>query len=90
MEFDYSLPAELFIAKRSRGSRGALGYHRFDTAAEAIRFAVEELASVRILGGFMQVGDKRFDAQSIRALYEDRDYPLKRRAEQLPVKDVSG
>ena len=43
-------------------------------AAEAIRFAVEELPSPRLLGVFMQVGDQRFDADSIRSLYEETDY----------------
>ena len=40
--FDYGAPAELFIAKRKGGLRQTLGYRRFATAAEAIRFAVEE------------------------------------------------
>ena len=47
-------------------------------AAEAIRFAVEELPSPRLLGVFMQVGDQRFDADSIRSLYEESDYLQKR------------
>ena len=78
MDFDYTAAAELFIAKRSGGPRGPLGYRRFASAAEAIRFAVEELPSARILGAFMQVGDERFDAEGIRSLYEHRDYPLQR------------
>ena len=40
MTFDYCSPAELFTAKRKGGSRQRLGYRRFATAAEAIRFAV--------------------------------------------------
>jgi Arc/MetJ-type ribon-helix-helix transcriptional regulator len=78
MDFEYTAAAELFIAKRSGGPRGPLGYRRFASAAEAIRFAVEELPSARILGAFMQIGDERFDAESIRSLYEHRDYPLER------------
>jgi len=46
--------------------------------AEAIRFAVEELPSPRLLGVFMQFGDQRFDADSIRSLYEESDYLQKR------------
>ena len=42
MTFDYCSPAEVFTAKRKGGSRQRLGYRRFATAAEAIRFAVEE------------------------------------------------
>ena len=74
MTFDYNASADLFIAKR----RAPLGYRRFATAAEAIRFAVEELPSPRLLGVFMQVGDQRFDADSIRSLYEESDYLQKR------------
>ena len=47
--FDYSLPAELFMGKRKRGLQQRLGYRRFATAAEAIRFAVEEFPAVRTL-----------------------------------------
>src|SRR5947208_7711850 len=48
--FDYGVPAELFMGKRKGGPRQPLRYRRFATAAEAIRFAVEELAAVRALG----------------------------------------
>jgi len=78
MDFDYTAAAELFIAKRSAGPRGPLGYRRFASAAEAIRFAVEELPGARMLGAFMQVGDLRFDAEGIRSLYHHHDYPLER------------
>ena len=40
--FDYDAPAELFMAKRKGGSRQPLAYRRFTTAAEAIRFAIED------------------------------------------------
>jgi hypothetical protein len=78
MKFDYRSPAELFTAKRKGGARQPLGYRRFDTAAEAIRFAVEELPAVRTLGAWLQVGDDRFDVDEIQRLYDAADYPLKR------------
>ena len=53
------------MGKRKGGQRQSLRYRRFATAAEAIRFAVEELPAVRALGAWMQVGDKRFDGDDI-------------------------
>jgi len=79
MKFDYDTPAELFMAKRKGGARQPLGYRRFATAAEAIRFAVEEFPAMRTLGAWMQVGDDRFDSDDIHRLYESSDYPLRRR-----------
>jgi hypothetical protein len=76
MEIDYDAPAELFIPKRGR--RHSINYRRFDTAAEAIRFAVEEFPAVRTLGAWMQVGDRRYDSDEICRLYESIGYPLRR------------
>lgn len=76
--FDYGTPAELFMAKRKGGARQPLGYRRFATAAEAIRFAIEDFLAVRTLGAWMQVGDARFDSDDIQRLYESTEYPLRR------------
>ena len=38
------------------------------TAAEAIRFAVEEFPAMRSLGAWMRVGDDRFDSDDIQRL----------------------
>jgi hypothetical protein len=78
MTFDYAASAELFMPKRKRGARQSLSYRRFVTAADAIRFAVEELPPVRTLGPWMQVGDERFDSEDIRRLYESTSYPRRR------------
>jgi hypothetical protein len=78
MAFDYGSPAELFVGKRKAGMRQRLGYRRFATAAEAIRFAVEDFPAVRALGASMQVGDERFDSEEIHRLYESDNYPLQR------------
>ena len=81
MAFDYNLPAELFMPKcKDIGRRAAPHYRRFATAAEAIRFAVEEMPAVRTLGAWMQVGDERFDSDEICKLYESSDYPFRRDA----------
>ena len=78
MKFDYESPAELFMAKRKGGTRQPLGYRRFGTAAEAIRFAVEEFPAVRTLGAWLQVGDERYDVDAIQQLYDSAEFPLKR------------
>jgi len=76
MTFDYAASAELFMAKRRHGVRQPLSYRRFATAAEAIRFAVEEFPAMRALGAWMLVGEERFDSEEIHRLYESDDYPL--------------
>jgi hypothetical protein len=86
MKFDYATPAELFMAKRKGGARQPLGYRRFASAAEAIRFAIEESPAVRTLGAWMQVGDERYDGDEIQRLYENEEYPLRRRKTEGKLK----
>ena len=64
-------------------ARPPLSYRRFATAAEAVRFAVEELPAVRTLGARMQVGEERFNGDDIRRLYESASYPRRRRLREL-------
>ena len=73
--FDYNAPADLFLARNRK--RGGVRYRRFETAAEAIRFA-EELPPPLLLGAYLQVGDERFNRGQIRELYENAAYPLNR------------
>jgi hypothetical protein len=76
MSFDYSAPAELFLAKPMKSSRTK--YWRFSTAAEAIRYAVEDLRTPRAFGAWLEVGDERFNSVEIQRLYEADDYPLRK------------
>jgi hypothetical protein len=75
--FDYGAPAELFPS-RSRKGRGQVTYKRFDTAAEALRFAIEEIPAPALLGSYLEVDEARFGIAEIRYLYENDAYPLKR------------
>jgi hypothetical protein len=79
MKFDYDAAAELYMPKSKRQGRQPLGYRRFDTAAEAIRFAVENFPAMPALGAWMQIGDERFNSDDVHRLYESSDYPRRRR-----------
>ena len=65
--FDYNAPAELFLAKRTKSSRE--NYRRFATAAEAIRYAVEDSAHSPAFGAWLEVADERFNSTEIQRLY---------------------
>ena len=80
VRFDYEAEAELFGGIATRQGRRPLGYWRFARAAEAIRFAVEELAPHLLLGSCLEVAGARFDSHAIRRLYDSGDYPLIRPA----------
>jgi hypothetical protein len=82
MMLDYTASAELFMPKRKGGARQLLSYWRFATAAEAIRFAVEEFPSIRTVGAWMKVGEERFNGDEIRRLYESTSYPRRRRLQK--------
>jgi hypothetical protein len=77
--FDYGLEAELFPTRSRKARRQPLGYKRFARAADAIRFAIEELPPDLLIGAYMEVNEQRFDSDGIRRLYESADYPLPRR-----------
>lgn len=81
MAFNYSAPAELFPA-RNRKFASRLKYRRFDRAADAIRFAVEELPEPLLLGAYIEINEERLGHKDIRALYESDTFPLKKTVKQ--------
>jgi hypothetical protein len=87
--FDYRIVAELFPAGspaeslppgRRRFRRQPVGYGRFARAADAIRFAIEELPPELLRNVGLEVNAEIFDGGGIRRLYDSNEYPLVRRA----------
>ena len=76
-DFDYAAPAELFVGRTYR-KHGPVSYKRFDSAADAIRFAVETLPPPALRGSVLEVDGERYDATHIRDLYDSDAYPLAR------------
>ena len=76
-KFDYAAPAGLFPAPTRKAKKGGK-YRRFDTAADAIRFVVEELPAPMVSGTVLETENERVAGDAIRGLYDSEDYPLKR------------
>ncbi|MEK1892429.1 MAG: hypothetical protein AAAB20_03930 [Rhizobium sp.] len=77
-EFNYMTEAGLYAGTKLRGV-SAPRYRRFETAAEAVRFAIEEMPERQLRGSVLEVDEARFDDRQIRMLYDDPGYPLGRR-----------
>ena len=78
--FDYTTDAELFSSEFSRRGRQPLKYRRFVSAAEAIRFAIEDMPAQFLVGTYLDVGNYRLASTEIRRLYASSRYPLARKA----------
>jgi hypothetical protein len=85
--FDYTALAELYPARSWKGGAGRVTYKRFEAAAEALRFAIEELPPQFLLGTYLEVEEARFNGHQIRQLYESKDYPLPRRQPRAKAGD---
>lgn len=77
--FNYKSPGEFYCQKnKGIGSGIGLTYRRFDTGAEAIRFAMEQVPSSTLGTCTLEVDGERFGAKELRELYESSRYPLPR------------
>jgi hypothetical protein len=78
--FAYNTEAEPFLLGNRWSRQQPVAYRRFASAAEAVRFAIEELPPALLLGAYLEVDEERLNRNGIRQLYESSDYPLTRRA----------
>jgi hypothetical protein len=78
--FDYSAAAELFSPRLRKSPHRRLGYRRFAQAADAVRFAIEELSTELLAGAVLEVDGERYCGEDIRRLYESADFPSLQRA----------
>ena len=81
--FNYRAEAELFPTKNRRSKSAPFAYRRFERAADAIRFAVEDLPADAFAGAYLEVGEVRFDRRGIRELYDHAEYPHARKLQPL-------
>ena len=75
-KFDLNAPAELFPS-RNRKIANKVKYRRFDHAADAIRFAIEELPEALLLGAYIEINEERLGHKDIRAMYDSANFPAK-------------
>lgn len=76
--FDYSASAGLYPCKTVKRTT-RLRYQRFDSVAEALRFAIEDMPASLLRGSVLEVDEARYDGQQMQKLYEADAYPLPRR-----------
>ena len=74
---DYLAEAELFAVQR-HGRKQALFYQRFDSTAEAMRFAMEDMPG-DTSNIVLETESLRLDARAITGAYEAETFPLARR-----------
>jgi hypothetical protein len=86
--FDYRAAAELFTGRSARGAR-PMRYHRFDTGAEALQFAIETLTAEQLLAAVLKIDENRYRHGEIRAFYEAAAYPLKRKKVEVKAEPAA-
>ena len=77
MTFNYKAAAELYPSKSLFKTR-QVKYQRFASAAEALKYAMEEMPAELLRGSLLEVGEERYEGAAIRELYESPAYPLPR------------
>jgi hypothetical protein len=76
-KFNYEGRADLYPGRGKHRGKG-LGYRRFDQAASAIQYVIEEMPPSQAIGTVLEVDEQRFTMNEIAALYQRPGYPLRR------------
>ena len=76
---EYRMEAALYFPKNTQAKQRSLAFRRFSQAAEAIRFAVEELAPKAFNSCSLEVNGLHYFGREIRPLYDSEAFPLRRR-----------
>jgi hypothetical protein len=74
--FDYNAAGELFPPRLRKSPHRQFGYRRFARAADAVRFAIEELPPELLSGAVLEVDGERYVGEDIRRPYDSADFPL--------------
>ncbi|MGV8834035.1 MAG: hypothetical protein ACOH2N_18860 [Devosia sp.] len=77
-QFDFQAPAALYLGSDWHAAV-AQGPRTFRTAAQALRFAIEEAAPVSLKGASLELNGKRLSNDKMIWLYRSLDYPLPRK-----------
>ncbi len=83
---NYRMEASLYYAKRAASYPKSLVLRRFAKAAEAIRFAVEDLSPKLLEGCSLEVEEAYYFGREIRPLYDDHAFPLRRQTKSISGK----
>ncbi|MCS6760294.1 MAG: hypothetical protein MO852_16220 [Candidatus Devosia euplotis] len=82
-QFDFHAPAALFLGSDWHAA-AAQGSRTFRTAAQALRFAIEEAAPVSLKGASLELNGQRHSNEQMIWLYRSPDYPLPRKKLHKP------
>jgi hypothetical protein len=77
---DYRMEAALYFSKSGSTKQKSLIFRRFGRAADAIRYAVEELSPNILNSCSLEVNDLHYFGRQIRPLYDSSSFPLRRRS----------
>ena len=82
-QFDFQAPAALFLGSDWHAAV-AQGPRKFRTAAQALRFALEEAAPVSLKGASLELNGQSHSNDQMIWLYRSPDYPLRRKKLHKP------